>query len=71
LVQELHEAGSKATEAYASCSVIPEATDKRQFTNAMMLTVIDMSRRKQPAKKKEEPEEEEEEEKVEEKGEEE
>jgi len=29
--------------------------------NAMMLTVIDMSRRKQPAKKKEEPEEEEEE----------
>jgi hypothetical protein len=32
LVQELHEAGSKAAEAYAFCSVIPEATDKRQFT---------------------------------------
>jgi len=30
LVQELHEAGSKATEAYASCSIIPEATEEEE-----------------------------------------
>jgi hypothetical protein len=34
LVQELHKAGSNDAEAYAFCSVIPEATDDQGLTEA-------------------------------------